>query len=47
MRLDLHRSKFVEADYDGVFRCPLVESVEAFFLEAKSGSFDSFQVRVR
>ncbi len=44
MRLDLHRSKFVEADYDGVFRCPLVESVDAFFLEAKSGSFDSFQV---
>ncbi len=47
MRLDLDRSQFVEADYDRVFRRPFVESVDAFFLEAKSGSFDSFQVRVR
>ena len=47
MRLDLDRSQLVEADYDGVVRRPLVESVDAFFLEANSGSFDSFQVRVR
>ena len=47
MRFDLDRSKLVEADYDRVFRRPLVESVDAFFLAAKSGSFDSFQVRVR
>ena len=47
MRLDLDRSQLVEADYDGVVRHPLVESVDAFFLEANSGSFDSFQVRVR
>ncbi len=47
MRLDLDRSELVEADYDGVFRRPLVESVDAFFLEANFGSFDSFQVRVR
>ena len=47
MWLDLHRSELVETDYDGVFRRFLVEPVEAFFLEAKSGSFDSFQVRVR
>ena len=47
MRLDLDRSQFVEADYGRVFRRPLVESVDAFFLEANSGSFDSFQVRVR
>ena len=31
MRLDLDRSELVEADYDGVFRRPLVESVDAFF----------------
>ena len=47
MGLDLHRPHFVEADYDRVFRRLLVESVEAFFFEEKSGSFDSFQVRVR
>ena len=47
MRLDLDRSQFVEADYDRVFRRPLVESVDAFFLETNSGAFDSFQVRVR
>ena len=47
MRLDLDRSQFVETDYDRVFRRPLVESVDAFFLETNSGSFDSFQVRVR
>ena len=46
MRLDLDRSELVEADYDRVFRRPLVESVDAFFLEANFGSFDSFQVRV-
>ena len=46
MRLDLDRSQFVETDYDRVFRRPLVESVDAFFLEANFGSFDSFQVRV-
>ena len=34
MRLDLDRSELVEADHDRVFRCPLVESVDAFFLEA-------------
>ncbi len=47
MGLDLHWPQFVEADYDRVLRRPLVESVDAFFLEEKSGSFDSFQVRVR
>ena len=47
MRLDLDRSQFVEADYDRAFRRPLVESVDAFFLEANSGSLDSVQVRVR
>ena len=34
MRLDLDRSELVEADYDGVFRRPLVESGDAVFLEA-------------
>ncbi len=47
MGLDLDRSEFVEADYDRVLRRPLVEPVDAFFLEANSGSVDSFQVRVR
>ena len=47
IRLDLHRAKFIKADYDRVFRRPIVESVDAFFLEVNSGSFDSFQVRVR
>ena len=47
MGLDLHRPHLVEADYDRILRRPPVESVDAFFLPAKSGSFDSFHVRVR
>ena len=47
LRLNLNRSELIEADYDRVFRRPLVESVDAFFLKVNSGSFDSFQVRVR
>lgn len=47
MGLELHRPQFVEANYDRALRRPLVESVDPFFFAAKSGSFDSFQVRVR
>ncbi len=47
MGLDLHGPHFVEADYDRVLRRTPVEAVDAFFFEEKSGSFDSFQVRVR
>ena len=45
--LDLHRPHLVEADYDRVLRRAPVEAVDAFFFEEESGSFYSFQVRVR
>jgi hypothetical protein len=46
MWLDRKRPKLIDADHPPFFWWFVVELLDSFFLAAKSGSFDSFQVFV-